>query len=188
MKIRKLLCTAVLVAAALALATASLASSGATPRKGSEGAQMIAVGADPIKFELVKLGADAPVKLDDLLGKKAVMMVFWSLFCGPCQEELPIVNKVGEKYREQGLEVYAINLDGEKRAKAVSKYMDKQGFSFDVLWEKIDGISYVTADAYGVQGTPTTILIGKDGKVSYTHVGQATIEEVEVEVKKALGM
>jgi thiol-disulfide isomerase/thioredoxin len=163
----------------------------ATPRKdvgGGDGTNpLIAVGSDPILFELEDLN-DNVVALKDMLGKEAVVIVFWSLFCGPCQEELPLVDAVGVQYAEQGLKTYTINLDGKKRGKAVKKYMQKKGYTFGVLWEEIEGISYVTADAYGVGGTPTTIIIDKTGKVSYTHVGQVTKEELESTVKKALGI
>lgn len=171
----------------LTTAVSSLASD-ATPRKVEAAAvPLAAVGSDPIDFTLKKLGGE-PVELKSLLGKKAVMLVFWSLFCGPCQEELPAVNTVYKQYADKGLEVFAVNLDGEKRTKAVEKYMEKQGFSFSVLWEIIEGVNYVTADAYGVAGTPTLVLIGKDGKVSFTHVGKTELEDLEKATKAALAL
>jgi thiol-disulfide isomerase/thioredoxin len=170
---------AIAIAVALCLA-ATLAMAQATARKDTAPGviKLIEKGAAPILFDLKNLNDDN-IKFDDYVGKKSVMLVFWSLFCGPCQEELPLVDKLGKKYKEKGFEVFSINLDGDKRGKAVKKYMKKKGYTFEVLWEEIDGISYVTADAYGVQGTPTTVLVGKGGKVSYVHVGLATEEEME---------
>ena len=51
--------------------------------------------------------------------------------------------------------------------------------TFGVLWEEIDGTNYVTADKYGISGTPTLVLIDKKGKISYTHVGQAELSILE---------
>ena len=174
----------VLLAAVLIASGTALASS--TPRKSEGGVQpLVTAGSDPVMFKLEKLGG-GQVDLKDDLKNKAVILVFWSLFCGPCQEELPVVDQLYKKLASKDVVVYAINLDGEKRGKAVEKYMEKQGFKFTVLWEVIDGITYVTADAYGVPGTPTTILIGKKGKVSYTHVGQESFENLEKAVNEAL--
>lgn len=170
----------------LILFTAAVSFASATPRKGEGGPQpLLAVGSEPIDFTLEKLGGGQAALASDLKNK-VVVMVFWSLFCGPCQEELPIVDHIAKKYTGGDVAVYAVNLDGEKRAKAVKQYMDTKGFSFTVLWEQIDGIRYVTADAYGVPGTPATILIGKKGKVSYTHIGQETLEALEKAVKEGL--
>lgn len=168
------------------LTSATAFGSDATPRK-TEGAAvpLAAIGADPVMFKLNRLGGE-PVELAALLNNKAVVLVFWSLFCGPCQEELPLVDQVYKKYADKDLAVFAVNLDGEKRSKAVEKYMEKQGFTFSVLWEIIDGVSYKTADAYGVAGTPTLIVIGKNGKVSFTHVGKTEAADLEKAVQEAL--
>lgn len=173
----------------LALLTAASAfAADATPRKTEGGAiPLVVAGADPIPFKLNKLGGE-PVELSALLNQKAVVLVFWSLFCGPCQEELPLVDQVYKKYADKDLAVFAVNLDGEKRSKAVEKYMEKQGFTFSVLWEIIDGVSYKTADAYGVAGTPTLIIIGKNGKVTFTHVGKTEAADLEKAVQEALAV
>ncbi len=177
------------LAALIALSWASLASA-AAPGEGStqiteDSTALSPVGSDPALFRLKSLTGDE-VNLEDYLGKRAVMLVFWSLFCGPCQEELPMVDEVSKKYAEKGLDVLTVNLDGPRRARAVEKYMNDKEFTFGVLWEEIDGTSYVTADKYGVSGTPTLVLIDKKGKISYTHVGQAELSILEKVVGEAL--
>ncbi|PLX43917.1 MAG: hypothetical protein C0609_06870 [Deltaproteobacteria bacterium] len=149
----------------------------------SEG--MIAVGADPIPFSLIDLDGNTIV-LNDMLGDKAVLLVFWSLFCGPCQKELPLVDTITKTYKDKGLNVYAVNLDGPRRGRAVRKYMSKNEFTFSVLWEQIEDAAYVTADAYGVNGTPSIVLIGKNKKIAYVHVGQANEVDLDKAVQQAL--
>jgi peroxiredoxin len=176
------------LAVALCLVAAFSLAAESTTRKSAdtEVIKLVKKGADPISFELNDLNGNA-VKLDDYVGKKSVMIIFWSLFCGPCQEELPLVDKLGKKYKKDGLEVFSINLDGEKRGKAVKKFMKKKGYTFEVLWERVEGISYVTADAYGVAGTPTMVVIGKSGKITFAHVGQTDEPTLEKVVATALG-
>ncbi|TAL18107.1 TlpA family protein disulfide reductase [bacterium] len=177
---RSLRLLAALTAVLIFAATSALA---VTAEEGA--ANLIKKDSDPVLFTLDSLKGNS-VSLQDLLGKKAVMLVFWSIFCGPCQEELPLVDKIGKKYKEQGLDVYTINLDGPKRKKNVDALMNMKGFGFEVLWEKVEGAAYLTADAYGVGGTPSLIIIGKNGKVSFAHVGNTTEEALEKEVEAAL--
>ncbi len=171
----------------LVLATAlALAGSSAFAVTAAEGAaNLIKVGSDPILFNLKDIKGNDMV-LQDQLGKKAILLVFWSLFCGPCQEELPLVDKLGKKYKEQGFNVWTVNLDGPQRGKAVDKFLTKNGYAFDVLWEKIEGTSYITADAYGIAGTPSVVMVGKNGKVTYAHVGNATEQDLEAAINEAI--
>jgi thiol-disulfide isomerase/thioredoxin len=178
------------VALTLALAGSASASDGASAVKGKSGgdaAGLIAVGAAPIPFSLRTPDGDV-VELEDYLGEKAMMLTFWSFFCGPCREEIPLLDELTKKYAEDGFEMLAINLDGPKLDKAVRKYMGSNGFTFQVLWEEIEGVNYKTADAYGVVGTPTLVLVGKDGTVNWTHVGREEVPVLDAQIRKAVGL
>ncbi len=159
----------------------------ATALKGKEAspAGLIPVGADPVPFALRDLDGQV-VKLEDYVGKQAVLLAFWSFFCGPCREEMPLLDQLYKKYESRGLVMLGINLDGPKLEKAVRRYMESNGFTFQVLWEQIEGIRYKTADAYGVAGTPTMVLIGRNGKVAWTHVGREEPQKIEEAIRRAL--
>lgn len=146
---------------------------------------MLAAGSDPIPFALQDLEGNT-VALADYQGKKAVLIAFWSFFCGPCREEIPLLDEITRKYADQGVEMLAINLDGPKLEKAVKQYVAAGNFAFRVLWEEMEGTQYKTADAYGVLGTPSSVLIGLDGKVSWTHVGREEGPVIEEAIRKAL--
>lgn len=178
-------CTALAALFAVLACATSFAS--ATPLKADGAVELLSVGSDPIPFTLRSLkGTD--VKLQDLLAeKKAVLMIFWSLFCGPCKEELPLIDALAKKYADKDLVVLGINLDGEARGKKpVEKYIEKNNFTFVVLWEVMEGTRYTTADPYGVAGTPTLLLIGKKGKISHAHVGQEDEAALDKAIQAAL--
>ena len=173
--------------AVLALALAGSAPASAKSAEGGDEAGLIAVGAAPIPFALQTPDGDV-VEMEEYLGEKAMMLAFWSFFCGPCREELPLLDELTKKYAENGFELLAINLDGPKLDKPVRKYMDSNGYTFQVLWEEIEGINYKTADAYGVVGTPSLVLIGKDGTVNWTHVGREELAVLDAKIRKAVGL
>ena len=175
-----------ILAGAFALAPWALAATDSTALKGKDDAAgLIKEGSVALPFSLADIDNKA-VSLESFAGKKVVLLAFWSFFCGPCREEIPLLDEVTKKYSKDGVEMLAINLDGPKMDKAVRKYMSSNGFAFRVLWEKIEGPKYMTADSYGVAGTPTVVLVGKDGKVSWAHVGRAESSKIEAEIKKAL--
>ncbi len=173
--------------AALALALTASASASAKSSEGDDAAGLIQVGATPIPFALQTPDGDV-VEMQDYLGQKAMMLAFWSFFCGPCREELPLLDELTKKYSADGFELLAINLDGPKLDKAVRKYMESNGYTFQVLWEEIEGVNYKTADAYGVVGTPSLVLIGKDGTVNWTHVGREEVPVLDAKIRKAVGL
>jgi peroxiredoxin len=130
-------------------------------------------------FELP--GVQGTLKLSQLQGK-AVYLDFWASWCGPCRESFPWMNAMQEKYRQQGLEVIAINLD--ERHDDAKKFLDKHATKFTVLFDP----KGKTPSQFGVMGMPTSFIIGKSGKVLLQHAGFNDDERAELEqrLKSAL--
>lgn len=161
--------------------------SNSTKTEASPELQLINAGADSIPFELEELGGNK-ISLDSYLGKKSVLVVFWSFFCGPCREEVPLLDEIAKEFAPKDLEMLAVNLDGKKLEKAVQKYVSENKFTFRVLWEEMQGSSYKTADAYGVNGTPSMVLIGLDGKISWSHIGKEDPGVIKSHIEKSLAI
>lgn len=126
---------------------------------------------------------DKQVKLADLKGS-VVLLDYWATWCGPCRESLPHLQKIHEdkELTDKGLKVYAVNLR-EDKAKAKG-YVDENKLTFPVLLDK-EG---ETAKAYLVSGIPTTVVIGRDGKIAKAFIGFSDESEKEIRaaVKDAL--
>lgn len=124
----------------------------------------ISVGDTAPNFKLPRLETKGNIQLKSYRGK-VVYVDFWASWCGPCRVSLPELNTLRKKYRKQGFEVIAINLDEEKEeAMAFLK-------EFPVAYPTARDIEGSTPDQYGLQGMPTAYLIDKKGKVALVHEG-----------------
>ena len=104
------------------------------------------------------------VRLSDLRGQ-VVLLNFWASWCGPCRQEMPILDEIHNKYKSLGFSVLGVNLDA-KSSKAI-KYLKDTPVSFPVLYDPKGDVS----SQYGVQAMPSTVIIDKDGNVRYLHEG-----------------
>ncbi len=107
------------------------------------------------------------VKLSDFKGTP-VIVNFWATWCGPCQDEMPLMQ---EAYSEHSGEIafMFVNLtdgvyDTEER---VFEFIDRYGYDFPVYFDS----DASGAEAYGVTGIPFTVFIDKNGGVAATHIG-----------------
>jgi peroxiredoxin/Cu/Ag efflux protein CusF len=116
-------------------------------------------------FDLPTLAGER-VRLGDFRGK-VVLLNFWATWCIPCRTEMPAIEALFQRYREQGLEVIAINLDKISPA-SVEAFLKEVKVTFRVVLDP----SWSTTRAYGVVGLPTTYLIDRGGHVVVREVGE----------------
>ncbi|WP_075982179.1 thiol-disulfide oxidoreductase ResA [Bacillus massilinigeriensis] len=134
------------------------------------------------EVEKVELGKTAPdFALVDMNGQKhklsdykgqGVFLNFWATWCKPCKNEMPYINNQYQKYKDQGVQVLAVDV-GESDI-VVKEYADNLNLSFPIVNDK-DG---QVMTAYGIDPLPITFLIDKDGKVVEIHKGELVKEEV----------
>ncbi len=150
-------------------------------------------------IEMLKPGDKAPdFTLEDIEGRpfqlskeapqRVHLLVFWSIFCEPCKAEMPLIERLYEEYRDKGFEVIAVALDGEPMKKSIVGLVKQQGYKFRVFIDKLaPDESFVVADPYGVAGTPTLYLVGRDAKIAFAEVGLTDKDVLEAEIRKSLG-
>jgi cytochrome c biogenesis protein CcmG, thiol:disulfide interchange protein DsbE len=117
------------------------------------------VGFSAPNFTLDSLSGD-PITLNDLRGK-VVVLNLWASWCPPCRAEMPAMNAVYEKFRDQGLVVLGVNTtfqDDETNARAA---IGDWGLNFPIVFDR-DG---ATSRTYRLQAMPTTFFIGRDGVI-----------------------
>ena len=104
---------------------------------------------------------------------KVVLINFWATWCGPCQQEMPKLNQLYEKYRAAGFVLLGVNVDEDvKHAGAVASRL---GLTFPVLLDTEKSISQL----YDLSTMPSTVLLDRDGKVRYLHRGYLSGAEAE---------
>ena len=108
----------------------------ASPLRAAE-ADLLPVGSPAPAFEAVDTDGKA-FTLAEALKEKPVLLVFWSIFCGTCRDELPILEQEKPKYADK-VQFVTVNLDEAPRAKTVKGFAKQQGFTFRMLLNKIDG-------------------------------------------------
>ena len=108
--------------------------------------------------------AEAPLDLAPYRGK-VVYLDFWASWCGPCRLSFPYMAKMTSKYPADRFVVLAVNLD-KSRPKA-DAFLAQVGAKLPVVYDPAGA----TASKYDVREMPTSVLIGRDGKVRYVHKG-----------------
>jgi thiol-disulfide isomerase/thioredoxin len=129
-----------------------------------------------------------PVTFDPAKLEKPRLLVFWSVFCEPCKEELPMVGWVADKYAGEGFGVLAVNLDGESMATTAERFLKMGQLTFPTVMDRKEKKRFLTAEAYGVTGTPSLFLVGTDGTVRWSRVGRVEVSDLEAAVRASLGL
>jgi len=150
------------------------------------GSEKPEIGDDAPRFTAPLLGG-GDFDLGPHLGKSVILLDFWSIYCVSCVQEMPKLVDIYERYKDQGFVTVGVDLDsfGTKR---VVKFVE--GLDFKVGYPIVVDKQRQVAAKYAVSVLPTTIIIDRQGKVSYYHVGYAPGDEDEIEekVKAALGL
>jgi len=121
------------------------------------------------------------IRLQDLRGE-VVMLNFWASWCGPCRQEMPLMEDIYKKYKKLGFTILAVNVD-ENSADA-DDFLQSVPVSFPVLYDNDSKVS----ELFEVDAMPTTVMIDKDGNKRFLHRGYKEGYEVDYEnqVKKLI--
>ena len=96
--------------------------------------------------------------LSDYKGQ-GVFLNFWGTWCKPCEKEMPYMNNQYKVYKEQGVQILAVNV-GEQRL-VVERFAEEYGLDFPIVIDKGRAVE----SAYDDFKLPVTFLIDKNGKV-----------------------
>jgi len=124
----------------------------------------------------------APVfSLPDLKGDRVdlfsfkgevIIIEFWATWCGPCKEEIPVLNQLYKKYRDKGLVVVGVSLD-RKEPQEVKKFLDQLQIEYiNVIGDEEVLERYSQIAKLGpIRGIPATFLIDRKGRICQRFLG-----------------
>jgi cytochrome c biogenesis protein CcmG/thiol:disulfide interchange protein DsbE len=112
----------------------------------------------PVK-DLPRLGSTGTGSLADHAGKVVVLNV-WASWCGPCQSEMPLLQRTSTRIAPRGGVVLGIDTQ-EPPEKALS-FLQKKGITFESLRDR----DREYGRDFGVSGYPETFLIDRQGRIA----------------------
>lgn len=126
-----------------------------------------------------------PFALADLIGKKVILVEFWTYSCINCQRVIPYLNSWHDKYEDDGLVIVGIHtpeFEFEKDFENVQRAVEKYG----VQWPVVLDNDYSTWSAYKNRYWPRKYLIDIDGYIVYDHIGEGAYDETEEKIVELL--
>ena len=153
------------------------------PRTVAETTGAVEIGSVAPDFTLPSIHEGRPdISLSELRGR-TVYLDFWASWCAPCLISMPLYNDLYHRYRGQGLEIVAVNVDNPI----------EDGLDF-LLDTPLDFLIPADPDAavaelFGVFGMPTSFLIDSEGTVRLVHEGfrDGDIDLIEAAIAEVLG-
>ena len=94
-----------------------------------------------------------------------VMINFWATWCGPCRQEMPLLDELYTRYQRVGFNLLGVNIDDDSRR--AMQMIDELGVSFPVLFDARKEVSKL----YEVEAMPVTVLVDREGMVRHVHHG-----------------
>jgi len=106
------------------------------------------------------------------LSGRPVLVNLWASWCGPCREEMPVLQAAHERYGEQ---VQFLGVDSKDSTEAGAALLDDLG----VTYPQVIDAEGELLNHLGVPGLPVTILLDDVGGIAATHVGPLDEESIE---------
>ena len=145
------------IAAALSVSLPALAGSGA---------------AAPAPAFTLASRAGQDVSLAQYKGQ-VVMINFWASWCGPCRQEMPLLESIYKKYNKMGFTLIGVNVEPDSNA--ANEWLKATPVSFPILYDRDSKVSKL----YDVAGMPSTVIIDRSGKLRVLHRGYKAGDENE---------
>lgn len=118
----------------------------------------------------LKSSSGENIRLAEQRGQ-VVMLNFWASWCGPCREEMPLLDAMNTKYGKMGFVLYGINVDADTAD--AKKVLEKVKVNYSILFDPESKLS----ELYKVEGMPFSVLIDKKGEIRYIHKGYVPGDE-----------
>ncbi len=113
-----------------------------------------------------------PVSLDSRRGE-VVLLNIWATWCKPCRQEIPALETLHQRHRDEGLEIIGVSIDQPGMADRIDSFAEELGASYTLWHDPDDRISTM----FMAIGVPASYLIDREGILRWRHVGPVTADD-----------
>lgn len=127
---------------------------------------ILAPGKQVPSFSVTSIDNPGETYTDKTMLGKVYLIEFWATTCGHCKREMPYLHDAYKKYKNKGFEILILSLDHSP-----VEVIEYRKGEWKMPWRHAflkDGDENEIAKKFGVQGTPTPILVDADGKIIAT--------------------
>ena len=124
----------------------------------------LAVSSTPAPDFALQARGGQTINLSQYKGQ-VVMINFWATWCGPCRQEMPLLENIYKKYNKMGFTLLGVNVEPD--SKPAEDWLKATPVSFPVLFDKESKVSKL----YQVSGMPSTVIVDRKGNVRMIHHG-----------------
>ncbi|HTG15692.1 MAG TPA: thioredoxin family protein, partial [Blastocatellia bacterium] len=158
-----------------------IAKNAADEKRPVSDATPVSASAEPLPLLNLSLVDGSSLDTGSLHGR-VTLINFWATWCVPCKAEIPVFNRFEQDYKSRGLAIVGISLDEEGAAK-VKPFLKQNPMNYAVaIGDQKVSASFNVDDS----SLPVTLLIDRQGRVRFRHVGIARSEEFERELNQLL--
>jgi thiol-disulfide isomerase/thioredoxin len=173
-RLNLLIVTIALASAGMGL-LASLWMQGASRDRANDGAVHLKVGDVRDDVQLPDVSGK-PHKLSEWDGH-LVVLNFWASWCGPCREEMPLLERSQQRYAERGVQIVGVAADTGSATRA---FLGRYPVHYPILVDDPAAGRDVSLTYGNTRGVlPYTVLLGRDGLILAQRFGNFTEKGLE---------
>lgn len=131
--------------------------------------------AEPLSSYTAQTLTGTTVRLADFEGS-VVLLNVWATWCPPCRRELPDLQRLHERFADQGLRVIAVSIDDAAAEAVVTRFVDDLGLTFTILRDPANRAT----QRFGGVGLPQTLLLDRTGSLRWRHDGPLRADDPEL--------
>lgn len=96
---------------------------------------------------------------------QVVLINFWASWCGPCRQEMPLLDELHQRYAPLGFTMLGVNV--EEDSALADSFLKGMPVTFPILYDRKNTVSKL----YDVIAMPSTVIVDRKGQVRYIHHG-----------------
>ena len=104
------------------------------------------------------------LRLSDFRGQ-VLLINFWASWCGPCRQEMPLLEDLYKRYSKLGFTILGVNVDNDSTK--ANNYLRDIKVTFPIMYDTTNAVS----KSYNVNAMPTTVIVDRNGNMRFLHQG-----------------